>query len=410
MIFSNLLFAFFIENKNPFRYNCKCESQIYTGKDLIVMSEDISLCYTQNYIGEESENQEIFLEDKSQSGRERPWNFKKEYNMYLAQSYERLGWDKKSKRVADCGDLLEFKRYDGDVLKLYRANFCKDRLCPMCAWRRSLKIFSQVSAIMNAMVERYDYRFIFLTLTCRNVEGHELESTIKHLMTSFKRLSNRPQFKLAVKGFFRALEVTHDIEPLITKQMYRRKGMAKYYKKLGLKVGDVNPNFDKFHPHYHVILAVNPTYFDDSKQYMSKNLMIDMWKQSLGVDYDPTVNMKVFKTASVAQTTKSVAEASKYTAKETEFILEDDIVMTDDTVEVLAKALAHKRLTAFGGVFKQLHAELNLCDAEEDDDLVNISEDGEEIANEQLAQMVEIYFWNIGYRQYQLDRIIPLIE
>lgn len=366
--------------------------------------------HTQNYIGQESENQEIFLVDTLSNGKERPWNPKKEYNVYLAQSYERLGMDKRSTRVMECGSLLEFKRFiETDELKLNSANFCKDRLCPMCTWRRSLKIFAQVSKIMNCMVEKYDYRFIFLTLTCKNVEGFELNDTIKHLMMSFKRLSNRPQFKKSIKGFFRALELTHDVEPFITKEMFYRKGMPKYYKSLGLKVGDINPNFDKYHPHFHAILVVNKSYFTDKKQYMNQDLWIDVWKQSLQVEYNPNVDIRAFKTASAVNTAKSVAEASTYTVKETEVIIESDEVMTDDTVEIISKALAHKRLTAYGGVFKELHAELNLCDAEEDDNLINVSED-EEVTNDQLAYILERYFWNVGFKKYQLHSTVEFVK
>ena len=39
--------------------------------------------------------------------------------------------------------------------------------------------------------------------------------------------------------------------------------------------------------------------------------------------------------------------------------------MTDDAVYILDKALAHRRLTAFGGILKEYHKKLNLDDAEE---------------------------------------------
>lgn len=77
---------------------------------------------------------------------------------------------KKAYRVLDCGSYLEFKRFllSGEF-KLNGANFCKVRLCPMCSWGRELKIFAQTSKVMDKALELRDYRFIFLTLTYRNV-------------------------------------------------------------------------------------------------------------------------------------------------------------------------------------------------------------------------------------------------
>ena len=73
----------------------------------------------------------------------------KKKSLLLSESYKRLGLEKKSFRVSECGTFLEFKKFVDGSLKLNGANFCKVRLCPMCSWRRSLKIFSQVSEIMN---------------------------------------------------------------------------------------------------------------------------------------------------------------------------------------------------------------------------------------------------------------------
>ena len=83
-------------------------------------------------------------------------------NRRLADSYERLGYEKKSAAVLDCGTELTFLTPSDPELpqKLYRANFCKDRLCPMCGWRRTKKIFVQVSKIMDKLDEEYEFEFV----------------------------------------------------------------------------------------------------------------------------------------------------------------------------------------------------------------------------------------------------------
>ena len=70
--------------------------------------------------------------------------------------------------------------------------------------------------------------------------------------------------------------------------------------------------------------------------------------------------------------------------------------MTDDAVYILDKALAHRRLTAFGGILKKYHKKLNLDDME-DGDLVNT--DNEEL-REDIDYILETYHWNVGYQQY----------
>ena len=87
---------------------------------------------------------------------------KRKRSILLSESYNRIGYDSKSSRVASCGTELEFAfeiSPDGEVSekgKLQSANFCKDRLCPMCAWRRSYKIVGQVSRIMDHVGEKYE--------------------------------------------------------------------------------------------------------------------------------------------------------------------------------------------------------------------------------------------------------------
>lgn len=48
----------------------------------------------------------------------------------------------------------------------------------MCAWRRSLKIFGQVSKVMDHVEKNYNYRYIFLTLTVKNCYGEDLKDTL----------------------------------------------------------------------------------------------------------------------------------------------------------------------------------------------------------------------------------------
>lgn len=320
---------------------------------------------------ESAKNQMEILSDKNLKGQERPWRENKLKTLLLAESYERLGL-KKSYRVKECASYLQFKQFKDGTSKLNGANFCKVRLCPMCAWRRSKKIFAQVSKVMDKALEIKDYRFLFLTLTCRNVEGTELSSTLDDLFKAFNLLTKRKQVNQAVKGWFRALEITHNLD---------------------VKSKD----YDTYHPHFHVILMVNKSYFTDTKFYLSQKDWTSLWKDSLKVDYTPVVNIKAFKTGTKKQVAKSVSESAKYTVKDNDFLIEGNEEMTDSAVMVLDKALTNRRLVAFGGELRKIHKALNLDDIEKGD-LVNTGDD-EEIRDD-LDYIIVHCFWHVGYNQY----------
>lgn len=309
--------------------------------------------------------------------KERPWKDKKISSIELAKSYKRLG-SNKAYRVWECGSFLEFKRYKEDnSLKLHNANFCKVRLCPMCAWRRSLKIFGQVSKVMDQATKVGNYRFIFLTLTCKNVYGEELSEMLDILFYAFNKLTKRKAFKKSVKGWFRGLEVTHN-------------------------TNKISKSYNTYHPHFHMVLAVTKSYFNDKDYYISQEKWTSLWKACLKVDYIPIVDVRAFKTGSSKTISKSVAEAAKYAVKDGDYMIkgfdgEIDKEATDNAVWILDSALARRRLSAFGGVLKDIHKALNLDDAEEGD-LVNTDNDDE--IRDDLNYVIERYNWSIGLSNY----------
>lgn len=338
----------------------------------------------------ENENQLEFLSDKKADGKERPWKEKKIYNELLTESYERLGFDNKSLRAEKCGKVLEFKVFEDGTIKLHNANFCQIRLCAMCNWRREIKIFAQLSKVVE-QVENKGYRFIFLTLTCENVDGEGLISAINNLFKSYDRLFKLKQVKKALKGYFRALEITHDVERKITKKMYKER--KEYYNSRLLKVGDMNPNFNRYHPHFHVMIAVNKSYFTDKDYYIKQADWVNIWQQSLRVDYTPIVDVRTVRNIN----NKGIKEVAKYTVKDTDFIVKQDKPLTDETIATLDEALAYRRLIAYGGIMKEIHKELNFNEDVNAD--VNISEDGE-ITD--LQYILKRFEWNIGYKNYVL--------
>ncbi|MCE2289622.1 protein rep, partial [Streptococcus thermophilus] len=255
------------------------------------------------------------LVDKNSQGKERDWRGRKILSLKLADIFKELQYKKTFvKRVVSCGDTLRFIQNQDGNLKLYQAYFCKNKLCPMCNWRRSMKYSYQTSRIVDEAIKQEPKgRFLFLTLTVKNVEGKALNSTISQLTKSFDRLFRRAKVKKNLLGYLRSVEVTH------------------------------NENDNTYHPHIHVLMMVRPSYFQSKKDYITQKEWSDMWSQSLKVDYVPMIDIRTVK-----ETGKglrgAVLETAKYPTKPIKLDVENKQVVDD-----LYNGLYRKRQLGYGG-------------------------------------------------------------
>lgn len=323
------------------------------------------LLYSNNSAAEQKSqvDKAEILTDKSATGRERPWREKKMANQLLALAYDKVN-ERKASRLRECGTFLAFNLREDGTKKLTHMSSCRVRLCPLCAWRRSLKVHAHTVQILDAM--QGEYAYVFLTLTVRNCAGNQLASELDKLMVAWQRLTQRKAFRVAVKGWYRGLEVTHNVNP-------------------------ISASYDTFHPHFHCLLAVNKHYFK-GENYLKKSDWAQLWQRALRVDYEPVVDVRRVK----GTTSAAVAEAAKYTVKDADYIRPDDWDLTVDTVKILDFALDGRRLVAYGGEMKEWHKKLNLDD-EVDGDLINVGDDESKAA---LTDREVCYFWHTGYGQY----------
>ncbi|MDS8924435.1 protein rep, partial [Streptococcus pneumoniae] len=111
---------------------------------------------------EKWENQDKILLDKNKRGKDRNWRGRKLLSLKLADIFKELGYrETLIERVETCGDTLRFIRREDGSLRLYQAYFCKNKLCPMCNWRRSMKYSYQTSQIVDeAIKEQPKGRFL----------------------------------------------------------------------------------------------------------------------------------------------------------------------------------------------------------------------------------------------------------
>ena len=284
----------------------------------------------------------------------------------VAKKYGQSISDSRLRALEECADELWFLQDGEGKRRLKSANFCRVRVCPMCNWRRSLKLFSQVSAVADAILAEKKARFIFVTLTIENVRGEVLRDTIDELNKAFTYITAKsrtfaPAKKLKenLLGYMKAEEITY------------------------------NADRDDFHPHIHAILEVRPSYFRDG--YIKQKDWTALWRSALGADYDPLVDVRNIK----GGTAKAVAEVAKYPVKM-------DSILTIADKDKAAKALTHlyaaifrRRLVTFGGDFREYRRRLQLDDVE-NGDLTHV--ETEEKTFNAVAQV--LFKWRVGVGAY----------
>lgn len=304
------------------------------------------------------------LKDYSSTGRLLPWRDKKMKNLLLSAAYDEIDI-KKADRLRECASWLKYSELKNGSKRLTHANFCRVRLCPMCVWRRGLKIYAQTSKIMDELNKEKEYGYIFVTLTIKNVYGTRLDNAIDSMLQGWQRFIQRKRVDTVVKGWYRGLEITHNLD----------------YK---------SDNFDTYHPHFHCVFAVSKSYFS-GHSYISRKEWQQIWRDSMRLDYDPQVDVRKVK----GNTAKAVSEVAKYAVKDSDYIIPDDWDLTIDTVRLLDDVLHKRRFVAYGKRFKELHKKLSLDDVE-DGDLVHVEADQ---LDDETGKTI-FYSWNTGYTNY----------
>ena len=218
------------------------------------------------------------------------------------------------KNIKECNTFMMMVADESmEKKKQHKGNTCKNRFCPICAWKKSRKDALALSVMMAYLKQEEKKEFIFLTLTAPNVPADELNDEIKHYNQSFQRLMQRKEVKNVVKGYARKLEITY------------------------------NEERDDYHPHFHVLIAVNKSYFTDTKQYINRDRWLELWQQ---VTKNPLITqVDVRKVRSLKE--NRIFEIAKYSAKDSDYLINQDVF------EVFYKALKGKRLIVFSGLFKE---------------------------------------------------------
>jgi plasmid rolling circle replication initiator protein Rep len=268
------------------------------------------------------------------SPKDKPWDKHRAFADTVESHYRGSDFNDYAIRIRYCSELLQFGLSPADdatlKLKLRTARFCRLRHCPVCQWRRSLMWKAKAYKVLPKIVDAYpEHRWLFVTLTQRNVSINDLRQTLKDMNSGFQRLSQLKLFPAI--GWLRSTEVTRG-----------RDGNA--------------------HPHFHCLLLVSKSYF--GRNYLKKSDWIEMWQKSLRLDYKPVLDVQAVKQGD--RPMELVPELLKYCTKES------DMVADREWFLALTKQMRNMRCIATGGVLKQYLRELE----EEPEDL--IGSDGEE--------------------------------
>ncbi len=291
----------------------------------------------------------------------------------LADIYRAAGYEEYVKRARECSTYLQYNAMGDGRKTLQSANFCNLRLCPLCTARRARKAAYQLSQIMNLVQAEHGARYLFLTLTVKNVLGPELGDALKALTASWFRLVRHRQVVRSVPGWYRAVEITR------------------------------NADDGSYHPHIHAVLAVLPEYFRRSSDlYISHAEWVRRWRQAARLDYDPSVRIQcATDDGSVdLRGRKLVLEAAKYATKSSDYIDKRlDLETAAQVVRCYTEALWHRRMIAYGGWMKDAARAMGAENPEKDTDLVHI---GDETIRSDVAELILDYHWNFGVGDYVL--------
>ncbi|MEY8735811.1 protein rep [Lactobacillus sp. AN1001] len=308
------------------------------------------------------------LVDKNAIGKEKPWARKKRENVTYAEYLEILEI-KKAYNVKKCAEVLSYQIDENGQLKLYQVWFCKSRLCPVCNWRRTVKGSKQLEIILNEAILRYsNARFLFLTLTTKNVFGKEnLRVELSNLAKGFHKLVQYKKVAKNLLGYVRSTEIT---------------------------VADDG----SYNQHMHVLLLVSPTFFKGQQNYIEQKEWVKFWKKAMKLDYDPVVFIEAVKDKSGKGSLKSAAlETAKYQTKSSDYLTKDD-AKNLKVIGDLEYALKGSRQISFGGVLKTIKQELQLDDIEKGDLIHSDGKTEEEnsvvrIAVAKFDYFRKNYFW-----------------
>lgn len=233
----------------------------------------------------------------------------------------------KAKAIAinGCSSFLLFAENKTTGEKKFKRTFlCRQRLCPICQWRRASRQRYDLIEIVDQVSES---DFLFITLTAKNCDGEELRETIKWMNDSFykfyKNRLNNERKKGFCSGYYKQIEVTY------------------------------NKDDNTYHPHIHVLAAIDKSYYNRNRIKLEEWQLL--WQKYLGIEYLPRVKVK-----SVKKGEEELLRICSYITKANVYVNGDDADFTAERFELMDRQLRNLRMFATGGVFEKARKRLKI--------------------------------------------------
>lgn len=266
--------------------------------------------------------------------------------------------DKKAKRIRNCASYLDFYTdTTEEYKKLAHGYFCHDRFCPVCSNLKMRRDSFELLSCINVLKKYFCYQFLMITLTVKNVKSDILKDEIKKIKRSFKKFRELQAFKKMSKGYVCKLEVTY------------------------------NKEVNSYHPHLHLICAVNRSYFT-SRDYLSRTKILQMWRDSYQDQEITQVDIRKINTSTI----KDILEITSYAAKNS------DLFYSYEVFKTYYNSLKSVQILSYNSCFRDIRKkirdkDINLFDYFDDQDFV-------------IATKLLMY--NYKDEKYSLDHVIDL--
>lgn len=297
-----------------------------------------------NIITQDGENVNVYASDLSTIAHQlvkygEQWMEKKQASKAISAKLIAIKKYGRAYRMQTCAEEIKIQFCPKCGTKhVLRANLCRDRFCPICVWRLSMKRFANMVQIVQGLREEHPAAiWEFCTLTVANCQPKFLKITLDEMARAWNCIWSRRTTKdKPILGWARSLEITY------------------------------NNQTKTFHPHYHILLLwadnhvpsetelhwLENTWRDTVQLRTTKSAQdskIVHPRLEINADrYEIIPGLSSQDTDDVQQVTKSVLETYKYSVKSKDLEL-----MPVYIFRILDELLKGRHMTAFGGIVKE---------------------------------------------------------
>jgi len=286
------------------------------------------------------------IEDKFQELDELEFLVKKYNSFVVFELYQYFAKKSKLHRLADCGTYLGFDLYKHISKEEYQkrlssANFCRDRFCEMCNWRRARKYAIENHKLLKYIQSQEKVRYIFATFTIKNPRVEELRDYVRLFNRAWQRMTQTKRWRNSILGYIKAIEIPFQ-----------------------------KTDKDYINLHSHCLLIVSSIYFDKKYDlYIKQSEFQEMWQNALRVDYSPSVDIRIIKSNKNRdeddEIASVVAETTKYPLKSI------DLHGIDwQKFKILTEQVKNMRFLSFGGIAKEYRKVIFGDEEFDDSDLI----------------------------------------